>query len=264
MTLYDQEVPPAERGEKIADAWEEMRQAVVTDVSADPSRFLICERDGGRISLGFAFIPCSGTHLTFTTASGMAWNHDEPGDADEDNDTSQVTGVAWAQSQEQKCTGTTVTLTVSPATLQFDTLGHRAGTTAGDDDEIYFVIPEVLDDLADVDAPDPDESDVLTWYGGKWVARALPEAPDPDAEDPGTSIDTLGDDTEGSETAATDTWTAGGADGLALWVTCRVVYNDAGDEKLYEFRRKLTFDKSGRLYSASGETRIEVEVPEAH
>jgi hypothetical protein len=158
-----------------------------------------------------------------------------------------------------------VTLTVSPATLQFDTLGHRAGTTAGDDDEISFVIPEVLNDLADVDAY-PSDGDVLTWDGETelWIAKALPEAPDPpdpDAEDPGEDIDTLGGNTEGSETAATDTWTSGGTDGLALWQTCRVVYNEAGDEKLYEFRRKLTFDKSGRLYSVSGETRIEVDAP---
>jgi hypothetical protein len=71
-----------------------------------------------------------------------------------------------------------VTLTVSPATLQFDSLGHRAGTTAGDDDEISFVIPEVLNDLADVDAY-PTDGDVLTWDGEneKWIAQALPEVP---------------------------------------------------------------------------------------
>jgi hypothetical protein len=267
--------------------------------------------EGGTVVYGTSMPPAttivaSGDHITVTEDPTGTWtaDHDAPGDADEDNDTSQVSGVAWAQSQEQACTGTTVTLTVSPATLQFDTLGHRAGTTAGDDDEIYFVIPDVLNDLADVDAY-PSDGHVLTWDGEKWIADALPEIPSPDdhkvlasvggdtpdvldevltagtgitlttaldgnsveiglgdPEDPSTTIDTLGSNSEGSETAATDTWTSGGTNGLALWQTCRVVYNEAGDEKLYEFRRKLTFDKSGRLYSVSGETRIEVDAPE--
>jgi hypothetical protein len=209
-----------------------------------------------------------GNHITVTEDPPGTWtvDHDALGDVDGDNDAGLLNSLGLAQSQEQVCTGTTVTLSVGRATLQFDSLGHRAGAIAEDDDDIVFVIPDVLNDLADVDAS-PSAGDVLTWDGEKWIADALPEAPDPpdpDAEDPGTSIDTLGDDTEGSDEKATDTWTSGGTNGLALWVTCRVVYNEApGDEKLYEFRRKLTFDKSGRLYSVSGETDpIEVDAPD--
>ena len=121
--------------------------------------------------------------------------------------------------------------------------------------ELHESTRDSLDDLADVDEASPAEGDVLTYSGTAWVGSQ------PNAANPGASIDTLGSNSEGSETAATDTWTSGGTNGLALWQTCRVVYNEAGDEKLYEFRRKLTFDKSGRLYSVSGETRIEVDAP---
>jgi len=89
-----------------------------------------------------------------------------------------------------------------------------------------------------------------------------------EAEDPDTNIDTLGpvdesgDPIEGTEPERDDTWTANGTKGLALWQTVRVVYYELGDEKLYEYRRKLTFDRWGRLYSVSGEKQIEIEAPE--
>jgi hypothetical protein len=89
-----------------------------------------------------------------------------------------------------------------------------------------------------------------------------------EAEDPDTDIDTLGpvdesgDPIEGTEPELDDTWTANGTKGLALWQTVRVVYYELGDEKLYEYRRKLTFDRWGRLYSVSGEKQIEIEAPE--
>jgi len=88
------------------------------------------------------------------------------------------------------------------------------------------------------------------------------DAPGGAADNPGASITTIGAATEGSETASSDTWTAGTANGLAEWYVSREVYNDAGDEILYSFLRKRTYDKYGRLYSVSGETRVTVETPE--
>jgi hypothetical protein len=83
------------------------------------------------------------------------------------------------------------------------------------------------------------------------------------AEDPGSTITTIGAASEGTETASTDTWTAGNVDdkGLAEWYVSRVVYNPSGDMKIYSFLRKRTYDKFGRLYSVSAETRVEVENP---
>lgn len=74
-----------------------------------------------------------------------------------------------------------------------------------------------------------------------------------------TSPTTLGAAAEGSEAAVTDTWTTDGITGLEVYVICRVVYNHAGDKKLYSYARKLTYDIYGRLYSVGGETRIEVD-----
>lgn len=84
------------------------------------------------------------------------------------------------------------------------------------------------------------------------------------AENPGTNVDTIpaAGAVEGGETALTDTWTSSPTgNGLALWVVSRVVYNEAGDQKLYKYFRKLTFDKCGRLWSVSGETRVIVDTP---
>lgn len=81
------------------------------------------------------------------------------------------------------------------------------------------------------------------------------------AEDPGASIDTLGAASEGSETASSATWTAGGSNGLAEWYVSRVVYNHSGNRVIYAFLRKRTYDNNGRLYSVSAETRVEVDTP---
>lgn len=84
------------------------------------------------------------------------------------------------------------------------------------------------------------------------------------AENPGASIDTLGGSSEGSETASSDTWTAGSANGLDEWYVSRVVYNESGDKVVYAFLRKRTYDKYGRLYSVSGETRVAVDATVEH
>jgi hypothetical protein len=80
--------------------------------------------------------------------------------------------------------------------------------------------------------------------------------------DPGGTITTLGAGSEGSETADTTTWTAGTTNGLAEWYVSRVVYNDeAATPTLFAFLRKRTYDRFGRLYSVSGETKVTVDVP---
>jgi len=82
---------------------------------------------------------------------------------------------------------------------------------------------------------------------------------------------TLGSNTEGSETPSSDTWTRDGTTSgsnyagvpLDLWVVGRVVYNHAGDKKLYAFLRKLSFDSVGFLRVAGAENRVEVDAAEA-
>lgn len=79
-----------------------------------------------------------------------------------------------------------------------------------------------------------------------------------------TSPTTLGGSTEGSETAASDTWTrATSGTPLEEWYISRVGYWHAGDGKLYAFYRKRTYDSCGLLISVSAETRVEIDAPEA-
>jgi hypothetical protein len=47
-----------------------------------------------------------------------------------------------------------------------------------------------------------------------------------------------------------------------LWVQTRSAYFHAGDEKLYGYRQKWSFDACGLLIAVSGETRYEIDVPE--
>ena len=42
-------------------------------------------------------------------------------------------------------------------------------------------------------------------------------------------------------------------------MVARVVYNNAGDKKLYAFLRKLSFDAVGFLRLVSAENRVEVD-----
>jgi hypothetical protein len=68
---------------------------------------------------------------------------------------------------------------------------------------------------------------------------------------------------EGSETAQSDTWDRenpdSGKDGVTIPVTTRVVYNHAGDKKVYGFYRTFTYDSTGMLKAISAETRYEVD-----
>ena len=100
------------------------------------------------------------------------------------------------------------------------------------------------------------------WYSGGFIG-------DPGATDPGTEIDTLpasNPGAEGTKTAQTDTWTANNESnhGLKQWFVSRIFY-DHGDECiLYMFMRYQLFDKQGRLYYVSAETRVTIDeaVPE--
>ena len=74
------------------------------------------------------------------------------------------------------------------------------------------------------------------------------------------SVIVLGGPTEGAETALQDSWRAGQNSGLEKWFVSRDIYNDAGDEILYSFMRKDTYDVDGRLFSTSAEVRVTVDV----
>ena len=80
-------------------------------------------------------------------------------------------------------------------------------------------------------------------------------------EDPGAAVDTIGSAAEGDEAAETSTWTTGSDNGLAIWVQTRAAYYDTGDMKLYGYFRLMTYDKYGRLYSVSAETRVIIDTP---
>ena len=77
------------------------------------------------------------------------------------------------------------------------------------------------------------------------------------------SPDTIGASSEGSESADTSAWDrVDDATPVDVWVIGRVGYFHAGDEKLYGYARKLSFDATGRLYAVSAETRVEIDAPE--
>ena len=67
-------------------------------------------------------------------------------------------------------------------------------------------------------------------------------------------------DASATEAIYTDTWTAGST-GVKVWVHTRSGYYDAGDEKLYGYRRPFIYDKLGRLYSIGAEVRYLIDEP---
>jgi hypothetical protein len=83
------------------------------------------------------------------------------------------------------------------------------------------------------------------------------------ASNPGSTITTFGSNALGAESASSASdWTAGGTNGLALWIETRQRYYYAGTKTWYAYARKLTFDSTGKLYSVSGtENRFVIEVP---
>ena len=80
------------------------------------------------------------------------------------------------------------------------------------------------------------------------------------AERPETTT-SLVDNYPGTATASTGSWTADGRNGLVVTKLTRVYWSGT---QLYGFYRKFTYDKGGRLYSVSGETRYTIETPVAY
>ena len=114
------------------------------------------------------------------------------------------------------------------------------------------------------------DGDALKWdaTSSKWVNGEVAGSGG-DPEDPGTGVVTMGadyatengDQAEDSEEELQDTWQAGneGGLGLAEWHVTRVVYCHDSAKILYAFVRLHTYDKFGRLYSVSAETRVSVD-----
>ena len=77
-------------------------------------------------------------------------------------------------------------------------------------------------------------------------------------------VDTIGVNTEGTEVAYTDEWAVetDRTKGLDWYIMNRVGFFHDGDQKLYGYIRKATFDKAGRLTAVSAETRVEIDAPE--
>jgi hypothetical protein len=113
----------------------------------------------------------AGSGITLATAldgNSVEIGHDVPGEADTDQNTDYLSGLSL--SGYQTCTGTEITITGAKDTLQFDSLGHRAGIAAKADDEVSFTVPDDLGDLADVSVSSPSNGDLLQYNStsGKW------------------------------------------------------------------------------------------------
>lgn len=78
-----------------------------------------------------------------------------------------------------------------------------------------------------------------------------------------TSPDTVSSAAEGSEAAESTTWTRDTTrTPVDVWIQTRTAFYHAGDEKLYGYFRKFSYDSLGHLYAISAETRVEIDVPE--
>jgi len=134
---------------------------------------------------------------------------------------------------------------------------------------LYFTLPTDGSDPADLAGPlavlstgsvlaylpfyDADNDEVR----GLVVGQMLGTASSPESMDPASL--------EGAEAAQTDTWSRtsqGDKDGVDVKVTCRVAYNESGDEKLYGYYRTFGFDSAGRLQTISAETRYIIDTPD--
>jgi hypothetical protein len=72
----------------------------------------------------------------------------------------------------------------------------------------------------------------------------------------------IGGTSEGGTSEDSETWDIyTDLSGPSVWVMSRVVYAHAGDEILYGYRRQLKFDRGGRLYAITAETRFEIDAP---
>ena len=74
----------------------------------------------------------------------------------------------------------------------------------------------------------------------------------------------LGSTSDTGESAETTTWSRDtDATPVDVYLVSRVVYNPTGDQTLYSFMRKCSFDARGELVSVGAETRVTVDVTEA-
>lgn len=80
------------------------------------------------------------------------------------------------------------------------------------------------------------------------------------AENP-SSTTNLSDSYPGNDAASTNSWTAGSTTGLTITMLERVKWNGT---YLYGYYRTLKYDKFGRLYSVSAETRYIIDTPVAY
>lgn len=80
--------------------------------------------------------------------------------------------------------------------------------------------------------------------------------------DPSSAVVDLSVLGEGSAAAETNTWTFGGTNGVKVTLQTRTYYDHtATSPVLYAYYRTFTFDRNGRLYSISAETRYVVDTP---
>ena len=98
------------------------------------------------------------------------------------------------------------------------------------------------------------------WYDGT----------DPAPTDP-SPVDVLSRDGNnpptgpGTSTAKSDSWTAGATNGLHRWVNVGTVWDGyAATPILYNMMAKMVITNKGKVYFASGETRITIDTPVNH
>jgi len=78
------------------------------------------------------------------------------------------------------------------------------------------------------------------------------------------SMGNVGEHTDTADTVTFDvTAPATGTAGLQWIINNDLNYNDAGDEKLYGYKRTVTYDSFGRLVAVTAETQNTIDAPEA-
>ena len=77
-----------------------------------------------------------------------------------------------------------------------------------------------------------------------------------------TNLTTTANGGEGNAAAQTNTWTFGGTNGVSVTLQTRTYYDHtASTPVLYGYYRTFTFDRNGKLYSISAETRYTIDPP---
>ena len=77
-----------------------------------------------------------------------------------------------------------------------------------------------------------------------------------------TDLTVSGEGTATAKTGTSNQWTCDGTKGVKFTVQTRTYYDHtASTPVLYGYYRTFTFDRNGRLYSVSQETRYEIDTP---